>query len=396
MVRRSQWGPWVRVHRPEVLLQSMVLSLDVHREDGMHEWAQVTVRYFLADGFRAVVNGLPPSLWWAENTPVRILYGPSRGVTREFVGYVVSPELLPGSDDQNVRGGQMIDVRYTLLGATKMMQSARERTWRTCTAAYMARQIGQEAGLAVVAPDHPRVFALRQQALQSDYAFLQDRADEIGWRLAADGTTLFLTDPRQPLVPHSPRFNQHQLPGRQDTMQSFQAVAGETDPSGALRAQHTAVGLSRTGVVSAATYSAPRLDAVSAQSLPAQVERYDTRHVTESYSEADAVTRAAAVRNLWWVHGTATVDGDVRLGPGCVVALGGAALAPQYQGRWMVLSAHHRIVLSQLDRSLSTYYADLELGRDQASGLTRMSPADVPLTTSTLVGGRWTARRRAA
>ncbi|MFJ1700391.1 hypothetical protein ACIOHC_35970 [Streptomyces sp. NPDC088252] len=358
----------------------------------MHEWAQVTVRYFLADGFRAVVDGLPPSLWWAENTAVRILYGPAPGVTREFVGYVVSPEILARADGQSYAGGQTIDVRYTLLGTTKLMQSARERTWRTCTAAYMARQIGQEAGLSVVAPDHPRVFSLRQQALQSDYAFLQERAEEIGWRLAADGTTLFLTDPRQPLVRHSPRFNQHQLPGHQDTMQSFQAVAGETDPSGALRAQHTAVGLSRSGVVSAATNSAPRWDSATAQSVPAQVQRYDTRHVTESYAEADAVTQAAAVRSLWWVHGTATVDGDVRLGPGCVVTLGGAALAPQYQGRWMVLTAHHRIELNQLDRSLSTYYADLELGRDQPSDLTRMDPAELPLTTSTLVGGRWVAR----
>ncbi|MFH9606853.1 hypothetical protein [Streptomyces sp. NPDC017448] len=386
----------MRVQRPEVLLQSMVLSLDVHREDGMHEWAQITVRYFLSDSFRVVVSGLPPSLWWAENTAVRILYGPTPGISREFVGYVVSPELLLTSGQPHFAGGQTIDVRYTLLGATKHMQSARQRTWRTCTAAYMARQIGQEAGMAVLAPDHARLFGVRQQALQSDFSFLQNRAEEIGWRLAMSGTLLTLTDPRQPLERYEPRFEQHQMPGRQDTMTAFQAVSGETDPSGSVRAHHTSMGLSPAGQISAAAYSAPRWDLVSSETVPAQVSRFDTKQVVQSYTDAASVVQAAASRDLWWVRGSATVDGDVRLGPGCVVQLGGAALTRQYQGRWMVLSAHHRITVNHVDRTRSTFHTDVELGRDQPTSLTTLPTASLPVTENALVGGRWNARRRRA
>lgn len=362
----------------------------------MHEWAQVTVRYFLSDSFRVVADGMPPSLWWPEDTAVRLLYGPSSAISREFTGYVVSPELLSVPEGhRHYVGGQMIDIRYTLLGATKPLQSARQRTWSSCTAAYMARQIGQEAGFAVMAPDHRRVFPVRQQALQSDFAFLQDRAEEIGWRLAADGTTLSLTDPRQPLGRYAPRFNRHLTPGQQDTLLSFRAVAGETDPSGGLRAQHSAVGMTQAGRVTSTQTSLPRWDPVSGADLPAQVAQFDTRYVTRSYRDVEAVTQAAAVRNLWWVHGAATVDGDVRLGPGCVVSLGGAALTAQYQGRWMVRSAHHRISLNQLDRSQSTFYTDVELGRDQPGQLTRMDPVEMPSVSSVLSSnGRWLAGRR--
>jgi phage protein D len=288
-------------------------------------------------------------------------------------------------------GGQWLDVRYTLLGATKPLQTAQTRTWRQCSVAYMTQQIAALNGLNAITDPHSRVFDARQQSAQSDFSFLQDRAEESGYRLTVDGTTLCMTDPHRILVPGMPTFVQHRTPGVQDTMQAFRAVVGETDPEGAIRAQHTAVALSWNGVLTGATASAARVDPVSGASVAPQVGRYATGYVATSYADAVAITQAAAHRDLWWVSATATVDGDPRLRPGCAISVSGDAIASQYAGAWMVRSAHHRISLDLRGAVYSSYYVDLELGRDQAASLTQLPWTPVPQASSVLVGNTWRA-----
>lgn len=393
MASPELWAPWVAIRTPQVSLPFYVRGLEVHAEEGMHQWAQLTVRYHMPEAFRPAAKSLPPELWWAEGSPVQISYGARRGVGTTFTGYVVSPELCTEADPQELHtAGQMIDIRYTLLGASARLQSARSRTWRQCSAAYIAGEIAAEAGLVGVTSPHPRVFETRMQSSQSDFSFLQDIATEVGWRLAVDGTMLSLTDPRQPLVAATPYFSQHGTAGRQDTMQTFTAVVGELDPAGQIRAQHAAMGVSGTGVLTGARDVAPRQDPVTGQAVAPVIRRQVHHRIVESYADAQAVTAAAATRDLWWVHSTATVDGDVRLRPGCVVLLDGDAVTPQHQGEWMTRTAHHRIWLSQVDRRLSTYHVDLELGRDQVASLSRLAMPHVPSAQSVLVGNRWISR----
>lgn len=393
----DRWGPWVRLTTPGVLLPYTVTQWVVHSEEGMHPWAQLTVRYQLSPGYRAAADRLPPTLWWAEDTAVEVTWGSTPAAFETFVGYVVSPELLSvlSTQQQPYVSAQMLDVRYTLLGATKPLQTARTRTWRQCSVAYMAGVIAAANGLASVTDPHPRVFDVRIQAAESDFAFLRARAAESGYRLSVSGTTLYLTDPRRPLVASVPEVRQSRTPGTADTMQAFRAVAGETDPAGAIRARHTAVALTAAGVVTAATAESARTDPVSGARLAPQVGRHATGYVAGSHAAAAAIADAAALTDLWWVSADATVDGDVRLRAGCAVTLGGDAVAPQYAGTWMTRSAHHRMTISALTPRLSTYYVDLTLGRDQASSASLSPYAAPPAYASVLAGGRWTATRTA-
>lgn len=394
MAASNSWAPWVRLNTPDVLLPYLVTEFELHLEEGVHSWAQLTVRYHLPASFQAVVNNLPPSLWWPDNTPVQVFFGSTSAEVEQFVGYVVSPELMNAPGQQvGYAYGQMLDVRYLLLGATKPLQSATTRTWRACTVPYMAQQIAQENRLAAVIDSDTRVFSGRQQASQSDFAFLQDRAAESGKRLVADGIRLCMTDPRAPLTDAVPRFTQNRTPGRQDTLLAFSAVVGETDPSGSIRAQHSTTGVSKAGVVPPAVSSAPRSDLVTGTDVAPQVQRISTGYVARSYADARAISQAAALRDLWWVHGSARVDGDVRLRPGCVVDLGGAVVTPQHAGEWMTRSAHHRFSLNPLGDRYSTYEVDLELGRDQEASLTRVSSVAREQFSAALVNGRWVAQR---
>lgn len=388
------WAPWVRIATPQLLLPFIVRELVVHKAEGAHEWAQLTVRYHLPSELRHSLSELPPELWWPENRPVRIRYGGWQGRESTFVGYVVSPELLGDASGLSPHiPGQMMDVRYTLLGATKPLQTARTRTWMQCQVPYMAQQIAGENGLVAVASQHPRVFDVRQQAAQSDFAFLQAMSEETGQRLVVDGTRIFLTDPRSVLVPQAPVFRQRSTAGKQDTMTAFRVISGELDPAGSIRAQHVAQGVSAAGVISPAQATAERWDSVSGLDVGAQVRQYDARYPANSYDDATAITEAAAKRGLWWVHATATVDGDVRLRPGCAVNLGGEALTQQYQGRWMVRTAHHRLSIHPASQRLGSYYVDLELGRDQSSELTGGPSVKIPATTDALVNGRWISQK---
>ncbi|MFE9834040.1 hypothetical protein ACFYP4_02655 [Streptomyces sp. NPDC005551] len=392
MASPELWAPWVSIATPKVLLPFYIKELVVHSEEGMHQWAQLTVRYYLSSGMRTALGSLPPSLWWAEDKPVRITYGPRRAISKEFVGYVVSPELISDATDPAPHvEGQMLDVRYTLLGATKPLQTTRARTWSTCQAQYIVRELASANGLNALVGKHPRVFEQRQQA-ESDFHFMQRIADEVGWRLVADGSTIYFTDPRTPLTSQTPLFRQNATAGLQDTMQAFRAVSGELDPAGAIRAQHEALSLSSAGVISTARTTATRTDAATGREIAAQVRRRAADHVAGSYAEAQAITTAAATRSLWWVSATATVDGDVSLMPGTVVRLGGSALTSQYAGKWMTRSAHHRITLNQADRRLSSYYVDLQLGRDQPDRLTVDKVPFMPLRRNVLANARWTSR----
>lgn len=391
--RYSKWLPSVQLVTPNVLLPFKALEFSLHAEEGKHPLAQLTLRYFLSNSFRAAADSLPPSLWWPDNTPVEISYGSSALNAATFYGYVISPELLNDTDQgqQAYVQGQVLDVRYTLLGATKPLQTAKTEIWRHCTVAYMAQSIAQANGLAAVTDPHPRVFDSRQQASQSDFAFLQARASESGYRLAVDGTTLYLTDPRRALVSSTPNFVQHRVPGVQDTMQYFRPTVGEIDPLGAIRAQHASAAVSWNGVVTSAQAAAPRIDPVSGQNVSPQVTRYSSEYVAQGYADASAITQAAASRDLWWVHATAQVDGDVRLRPGCVINVGGDAVTSQYAGEWMVRCAHHRLKLDPLGPQYSEYYADLELGRDQTSTLTRVPSPVITQPVSTLINNKWQA-----
>jgi phage protein D len=391
----NRWAPWVRLSTPSVLLPFTVIEWVVHAEENCHPWAQLTLRYQMSAGFRAAADQLPPSLWWPENLAVQVSWGSTPATQSDFFGYVVSPELIshPATQQQPYVPGQMLDVRYTLLGASKVLQTASTRTWRNCSVEYMAQQIAAENGLAAVTDPHARVFDQRIQAAQSDFRFLQDRAAEAGYRLSVDETALYLTDPRRQLVSASPDFRQARTPGMADTMQTFQAVVGETDPAGAIRAAHTAVAISATGIITQAQAQTHRSDLITGADVAPQVGRVSSGYVSGSHADAAAVTAAAALSGLWWVHATATTDGDVRLRPGCVVTLGGSAVPGQYAGAWMTRSAHHRIVVNPLDNTRSTYHADLVLGRDQVAGLSLLPWRASPQYASATVNGRWTAQR---
>lgn len=388
------WAPWVRLNTPSVTLKSYVSDFVLHVEEGLHPWAQLTVRYYLANSFKAAVRQLPASLWWPDNAPVSVSYGATSADSATFTGYVISPELMndPGQR-QLYAAGQILDIRYTLLGTSSPLQTAKTYTWRTCTVAYMAQQIAQKNGLASVTDTDSRVFANRQQASQSDFSFLQARATETGKRLVVDGVTLCLTDPRRPLVSGVPKFSQNRTAGRYDTMRSFRAVVGELDPSGAVRAHHAVSGVSSGGVFPAATAAAARIDPVSGTDVSPRVTRYESQYVARSYADAVSIAGAAAVRDLWWVHASATVDGDVRLRPGCVVSLGGSAVPDQYAGQWMTKTAHHRFSVNLLSDRFTEYFVDLELGRDQVSSLSKLPAVVAASYTPVLAGGKWAARR---
>lgn len=393
MTSPELWAPYVRIVTPQVFFPFFVTDFVLHSEEGQHQWAQLTVRYHIPSTMRPVLSELPAELWWQENKPVRITYGTRRSVAKEFVGYVVSPEVLLANDRPPMPHipGQMIDVRYTLLGPTKPLQTVKNTAWVTCQAAYIAREIAERNGLTMVAGAHARVFDYRQQT-ESDFVFLRRMAQEVGWRLVADGTTLYFTDPRTALTSRVPVFRQNGVAGRQDTMQSFTAVTGELDPAGEIRAEHEAVSLSPAGVVMPSVSSVSRSQPAGGE-IPAQVLRRTSGYVASSYNEAQSVSAAAARRGLWWVSATATVDGDVDLAPGCVVSLGGEALTAQYTGRWMTRAAHHRISISPTDRRLSSYYVDLTLGRDQADRLTTRKSGPLPRTRNVLAGGHWVSRK---
>lgn len=391
---------WRNVHSPAAFLStpridagSWLSDATVYLAEGCHAVAEITVMTNTQRAFPSQVWRTPAGALWPDMTPVHLRYRWWADDPADFFGYVVSSRVLSGEQDARYASVTLTPVQYTLVGASMTMQSHRNRLWRDSSPSAMARTIAQENSLLPWVQVSGTHFDQRMQA-QSDWSYLAELADRIGYRLFLDGSTLHFVDRSTVLAAPDrsvPQFWQRKLPGAVDSLREFSGVIGDTDPDGGLRSRQVTTALNRQSVhIATSVYTTPRTTRLGVPVGAALTQQYSDLPA-RSYAQGQSLLTGDAP--FLWVNAQAVVNGDSRLKPGTLVDLRGEGIGEAHQGLWMVRSATHRIVVNQFYAQRTQYAATLRLGRTEADRLVlpRQSLAAAASYGTRLVHGRWRA-----
>lgn len=392
MAWRKVYRPHVQVLLPRIDRRAWVSDLAVYLSEGAHQVVELTVQHVYNAGLPGAFGDPRSGALWPDSTPVSLRWGWWSDDSADFFGYVASSEVMSSQEMPQFGGVVQLPVRYTLVGASMAMQTRRNRNWPDTTMSAIARQVAAEYNLS------PRVETSnvkfeQQMQIASDWTFLSDCADQIGYRLYVDGTTLWFVD-RAKIAPTRdgtiPVFHASRVPGPVDTLRDFRAVLGDTDPAGGVRARYQTTSLNRrSGQLALATYTQPRSQVTGKVVAPLLDRQFNDRP-SPSYGKAE-YNLASQVEWLW-VTAQAVTNGDARLRPGTVISLRGSGLGKIHGGYWMVRSAVHRLQVNHVYPEKTTYTCELVLGRNQADRLDLPVQTQSPRPADTvLVNGRWRA-----
>lgn len=389
----TPFAPFARVNSPAMTGHELVTGLTLSLAEARHAVGVLTVLIPVATDRQVLDATVPSYLVWPDRSPVSLTYGSSRADSYDWYGYISSHQVMSGAGATTIGQFPTIPVQYTLTGATMVMQSAKTQAFAAQSASSIARQIAAGDRFDLATQPHPRVLPASVQAGQSDFAYLNALAAQVGWRCWPDNGLLYFLDPAVALTAASsaPTMVKNSQPGLYDTLMSFTSTVGETDPSGAILATQTAYAMrTGSGHLAQATTTPTRI--VAGQSVAPQFTQIISAPVN-SYKEAAYNTSAAAANARYWVSAAATCDGNTNLRPGRLLNAAGAGLKSADQGLWRICSAEHQINLSPLLAAHNTYTVNLTLGRDQENTLTLINPRTaLPAPGAmTLVNGTWVA-----
>ncbi|MFI9271866.1 hypothetical protein ACIGXM_14265 [Kitasatospora sp. NPDC052896] len=393
MAWRSVYQPHAQVLLPTLESSAWVSELVLWQAEGAHQVMELTVRHVLPSGAGAQALRTPLGPVWAENSPVHVVWGWWADDNGDFYGYVASSRVLAEESDPSYNYAVVLPVVYTLVGASMPMQSRQNKLWSDVSPSWIARDIAQSYNMQAAVETSTVHYASRMQTA-SDWVFLTDLANQIGYRLFLNGTQLwFVSRPTvMPTADNSiPQFWSYKKPGLISSIRSFSAVTGDTDPAGGVRATYqTAASNDTSGVLAQAQFQVPRTDVRGASVQPLIRQQYDAR---PARSYTDAQTLLAGDTVYLWVECRAVLNGDPRLRPGTLVDLEGDGLGNQYTGLWMVRAATHRLTINHADPRRTDYTATVVVGRDDAQALTIPVQTTYGQTTPTvLVSDTWQAQ----
>ncbi|MFE2539056.1 phage late control D family protein [Actinacidiphila glaucinigra] len=391
---------WRKVFRPHLYTKAPALErgawlagVEVYQAEGAHQVVELTVMHSYNPALPSQRWRTPAGSVWAENSPVHLRYGWYADDSADWYGYVASSRVAASESDPRFGHAVQVPVVYTLTGASMLMQTRRNRTWRGTTASAIARQIAREYNLQPRVDGSDAVFEQSTQA-SSDWQYLLDLADRVGYRLYCDNTSMWFVDRRTVMqAPDGsvPVFWQRKAPGVIDSLREFSAVVGDTDPAGGLRARYGTTAFNRTSaVLTQSTYAQARTTVQGQPVTPLLSTQFSTRPA-DSYAQSQRLLGAEA--DWLWVEASVTVNGDPRLKPGSLVELRGAGIGDTNTGLWMVRSAVHKLWINALYPQKSTYTTVLVVGRSNAAQLD-LGVQGQPRTPAptVLVSGRWRAK----
>lgn len=335
-----------------------------------------------------------------EQTPIQINYGQRPHYITPFLGYVASYKLLRTGTDPGYNNLVTTTVQYTITGTSQVMQSSNNVAWKHTSSSTIAGNIAVKNGFRGVIHNYISAIDYRLQHT-SDFKFIAQLANEIGFRFYIDNTDLYFINPKQILdranIRNVPQFWSYNQPGLWDTIRSFKPVVGTITPDGGIVANRNVIGLNPTTRTLIQSTDTPNIISSQNSSTPLapSITKYYNDAPAESYYEATQKVLGDSFRNLYWNTADAELRGDARIKPNTLVNLIGTTIPTNDAGLWLVQCATHTLTKASPTGSKVdvTYMTSTELVRDQIyTASTAVTPvySDVVQTIpAALVGGRW-------
>ena len=371
-------------------------NLQVIQETDKHTITLLDVLYKGPGASRGNTKARSSWSYLKEQTPVRITYGMYPTYTTDLLAYVASYKVIKTMNDSIYSGIITTRVQYTLVGVSMNMQSTVNYAWKHISPSAIASKIAVKNGLRAIVHPYKAVYDCRMQNA-SDFQFLCELADEIGYRFYVDNTDLYFVDPN--LVIQNPQGNIPQFwalntPGVYDTLEDFKPSVGTTTAKN-LPATRTTVGISGSGILVAASNQYNLYDPFSAEPQAPIISHYDNRYPVDSYAEATQRLQSSALRNQYWATAEATLRGDTRVRPNHLVEFIGTGVPEDDKGVWLVSKATHCLYMPPPAGNAFSgkYTTEVDVLRNQSYTINYASPnALSPVTKNIpakLVNGVW-------
>lgn len=396
MSSKIKAAPFFQVEVNGAAYPYYVSNLQIIQETDKHTITLMDVLYKGPGASRGNTKARTAWSYLKEQTPIRITYGMFPNYTTDLLAYVASYKVMKTTKDQVYAGIITTRVQYTLVGVSMNMQSTVNYAWKHISPSAIASKIAVKNGLRAIVHPYKAVYDYRLQN-SSDFQFLCELADEIGYRFYVDNTDLYFVDPN--LVIQNPQGNIPQFwalntPGVKDTLENFKPTVGTTT-SDKLPATRTTMGISGSGILVSAQNQYALYEAFSTTPKTPIITKYDSTYPVESYAEAQQRLTASAQRNQYWATADAMLWGDSRVRPNHLVEFIGDGVPEDDKGFWLVQKAVHNLYMPPSSGNVVSgkYNIDVNVLRNQSYTINYASPnALSPVTKvvpAKLINGVW-------
>jgi hypothetical protein len=256
-----------------------------------------------------------------ENAPFEARWGVAPTGVRSYFGYVNHYETVPDNS-------HAARTRMVALGTSKVMNTTNPASWNGTTRSAIARAFAVRHRLRSVIHDHPSVVEQWSTGVRTDFQSLQALADEIGYSLWIDGSTLYFLDPTKTLRSAS-TLSAPLI--REEDILSVKVMGGNDIPGLIAPAQRQVqYGLDyRTNEFFVATSGDT--------SLTSRVNSSSVNTFGEAQVSSDALHKKSGDRYVL----TATVKGNAKIYPGATVRVAPGRVNNDQEGLWFVSEATH-------------------------------------------------------
>jgi hypothetical protein len=380
-------------------LKQYAPKVDIIQRTNAHPIALLDVLYI---GQGSVQGTKGTRLAWnyiPEQTPITINYGMSPNYLYQFLGYIASYKVVRTGADTSYNGLITTCVQYTITGTSQVMQSTVNYAWKHITPSGIASAIAVKHGFRAVVHPYTAAIDYRLQNV-SDFKFLNQLANEIGFRFYVDNTDLYFVNPKlifdRANARNIPQFWSYNTPGIWDTIRSFKPVIGTITPDGGIVANRTMSGINpTTGNLVSTAQEYQLFTSPGSAPISPTITKYYNDAPADSFYEAQQKIQADINRNMYWLTADAELRGDYRVRPNVLVEMVGKAIPSTESGFWLVDSSTHTLTMPPPTgaQNTSDYTICAELVRDQVYSATASTTAitapAIQKVPSTLINGVW-------
>lgn len=301
---------------------------------------------------------LPP-----ENTPVQASFGRSPMGVSMFYGYVNHYETV-------TENGRAL-ARLVAVGTSKPMNAVRPASWQDVTRSSIARDIAARHRLRSVVHDHPYVIDNWATGNRSDFQALKALAEETGYRLWVDGSTVWFLDPSKLLRNAS---NMSAVTVTQRDIRNSRVLGGSNIPGEILA--------SKRRVQFGLDYRTNEFfESTSGQtSNPTEM----LTGTANTFSEAQDIADAADRRQQDYYALKAEISGNARVYPGALVNVESGRVNTDQGGVWIASETEHEVTQSEFT---TNFTATRGLDRQPLTRTTTTTRGASGLTQAVTRGG---------
>jgi hypothetical protein len=286
------------------------------------------------------IAGLPTKFLGAYvDAPIAIHITVAKTRSQFFMGYVAYLEPESKNIDGLVNKSPFQTTRIYCFGSSYVMRSRKTRAWNQKTLPQIATELADNYNFTVAVPNDRYVFPRLVQSGKSDWEFLVDAANYLGYHVVMRGTHIDIWDPYTSLSRYvsTPLYamtgNKGNIQAQPGQVIKFSAKVGAVNPISA-KVPDTIYALTSTNNISSLTQNTYTGYGEEVTSIFSD----EIAHNADSIDMAQAIIKGRT-RQKFPYTAEVEVVGDPTLEPGMAIDLD--KYDSIVDGIWIVKSARH-------------------------------------------------------